>query len=121
MKQNRADLVIITPQVSQMHHMPAGMVYIDGILDEARLTDRLNKTGPEITWLTECLNAIKQRFGRRVRVRLIDPMTLTGLYLTVRFRVRRFPSVILPDGRVYFQPSAAEISQIIANLFEQSL
>jgi hypothetical protein len=48
-------------------------------------------------------------------------MTLTGLYLAVRFRVRRFPSVILPDGRVYFQPSAAEISQIIANLFEQSL
>lgn len=121
MKQNRADLVIITPQVSQLHHMPAGMVYTDGILDEARLTDRLNKAGPEISWLTECLKTLKRRFGRRVRVRLVDPMTLTGLYLTVRFCIRRFPSVILPDRRVYFQPSVAEISQIIADLFEQTL
>lgn len=120
MKPSRVDLVIITPHVDQLHHTPRGMIYVDGMLEEARLTDRLSPETEEINWLTGCLKALKRLYGRRVRVRLVNPMTLTGLYLTIRYRIRQYPSVIMPDGRVYFQPSAEEISQVVANLFQQS-
>lgn len=115
MKRRRVDLVIITPLVSQMHHVPAGLVYVDQIMEEARLQDPGSSDSGDSAWLNETLRAIHRRFGRQVCVRLLDPMTLNGLFLIVRHRIRHFPSVITPAGHVIAQPDTEDIIQLIAD------
>lgn len=38
---------------------------------------------------------LRQRFGRRVRVRLVDAMSLRGFWLTLRHKIHRYPVFII--------------------------
>jgi hypothetical protein len=42
---------------------------------------------------------LRERFGRRVQVRLVDAMSVRGVWLSLRHRVRRYPAFIV-GGRV---------------------
>ena len=42
---------------------------------------------------------LQHRFPGRLRVRWIDPWSLSGLWFCWRHRVRHIPCLVLPDGR----------------------
>jgi hypothetical protein len=49
----------------------------------------------EATELIEWTERLRRRFGRRVRVRLVDAMSLRGFWLSLRHHVRRYPAFIV--------------------------
>lgn len=113
------DVIIVTPYVSQLHHVPAGMVYVDEMLVEAQLgEDQSELTGSE--WLEQCLQQLKRRFRRRVRVRLLDPMTLNGLFFVIRHRIRHFPTVVMENGLVLVQPTVETVVSTVEEISKTS-
>lgn len=109
-------LLIVTPLGDQVHSVPGGVGYVDEMLREAGLsTEARPKTNDE-TWLPACLSELNRRFGHAVRVRLVNPMSLQGLYLSIRYRFRGYPAVIMPDGQVLVQPSIEELIRTLSNI-----
>jgi len=116
MDKSRIELIIITQHGDQYQGVPGGVGYVDEMIREAGLPTGSPPTAGDETWLPASLAAINHRFGRRVRVRLINPMSFYGLYLSFRFRFRGYPAVITPDGHVFVQPSIEELIRIIENI-----
>jgi hypothetical protein len=116
MDESRFELIIVTQHGDQYQGVPGGVGYVDEIIREARLSSESPPSADDETWLPASLDAINRRFGRRVLVRLINPMSLYGLYLSFRFRFSGYPAVITPDGHVFVQPSLEELLRIIENI-----
>ncbi len=49
--------------------------------------------------LVKWTEQLRRRFGRRVRVRLVDAMSWRGFWLSLRHRIRRYPAFVI-GGRV---------------------
>jgi hypothetical protein len=59
--------------------------------------------------LTLALHQLVTRFGERVHVRLIDAASIEGFFKSLRWRVRKYPAVII-DG--IKQPASAGLSDL---------
>lgn len=116
MDKSRFELIIITQHGGQYQGVPGGVGYVDEMIREADLPTASPPPADDETWLSVSLAAVKRRFGRQVRVRLINPMSLYGLYLSIRFRFKDYPAVITPDGRLFVQPSTEDLIRIIENI-----
>lgn len=114
MKASRVQLLVVMPHVSSFDHVPGGLIYLSDMMDEADLRERVDVEDADVAWLRELLKTIKRRLGRRVSIRLVDPMTLAGLFIIVRYRIRRYPAVVTPAGRMLLQPSVEDVIQRIA-------
>jgi hypothetical protein len=49
----------------------------------------------EAAILAEWTQQLRRHFGRRVRVRLVDAMSLRGFWLSLRHNVHRYPAFII--------------------------
>jgi hypothetical protein len=111
----RIVLEIVTPHAGMIHHMPGGFAYADQMLGEAGLANRLNyalDTDDEALWLRRCLYYLDRRFNRWLRVRLIEPLSLLGLFKVIRHRIRTYPTFIL-GGETYRECNLAELEAFI--------
>lgn len=55
----------------------------------------------EAAKLTEWLIDLAQRYGDRLRIQVIDPQSLQGFFLCLRFWVRSYPAFIIKDHKAY--------------------
>ena len=103
-------LEVVTPHAGVIHHMPRGFAYADKMLN-----DRISKaaqTDDEARWLHHCLHFLDRRFQRWLKIRLIEPFSLFGLFKVVRHRIRTFPTFIL-GGEIYTGRDLAELEAFI--------
>ena len=111
----RAVLEIVTPHASMINHMPGGLTYTSQMLTEAGLTGQLNEameTGGESLWLRRCVYYLERRFQRWLRIQLIEPMSLAGLFKVIRHRIRTYPTFIM-GGETYTGHDLAELESFI--------
>jgi hypothetical protein len=95
--------------------MPGGLTYTSQMLTEAGLTGQLNEaleTGDESLWLRRCVYYLERRFQRWLRVQLIEPMSLLGLFKAVRHRIRTYPTFIM-GGETYTGHDLAELEAFV--------
>ena len=52
----------------------------------------------EYRQLSDWIHQLLDRYGERVRITLVDAASIEGLWKSIRFRVRRYPAVVV-DGR----------------------
>jgi hypothetical protein len=52
----------------------------------------------EYHYLSEWVHRLLDRHGSRLQIRLVDAASIEGVWKSVRFRVRRYPAVVV-DGR----------------------
>jgi hypothetical protein len=90
--------------------MPSGFIYADGMLD-AQLSKAL-ETDDEALWLRRCVYYLERRFQRWLQVRLIEPMSLLGLFKIVRHRIRTYPTFIM-GGETYTGRDLTELEAFI--------
>lgn len=107
------ELIVISQYGDHFQSVPGGMGYVDEMIREAGLSPDTTPADENEAWLHACLKALNRRFGRRVRVRLVNPMSLAGLYLSLRFRFRGYPAVITPDGRALVSPSPEQLFEVL--------
>jgi hypothetical protein len=105
----------VTPHASMINHMPGGLTYTSQMLTEAGLTGQLNEameTGGESLWLRRCVYYLERRFQRWLRIQLIEPMSLAGLFKVIRHRIRTYPTFIM-GGETYTGHDLAELESFI--------
>jgi hypothetical protein len=111
----RAVLEIVTPHAGVVNHMPGGLTYTSQMLTEAGLTGQLNEameTGGESLLLPRCVYYLERRFQRWLRIQLIEPMSLAGLFKVIRHRIRTYPTFIM-GGETYTGHDLAELESFI--------
>ncbi len=66
--------------------------------EAAALKDHTSQRQVLDAWLIRGLFHLQHRFAPRLQVQWVSPLSLSGLYLSIRHRIRRFPSVLI-NGR----------------------
>ncbi len=94
------DLVLIAPEGAYTAHAPGGALFAEQYFAAARLEDRLSAAQRPAAELVSTLRYLQRRFPGRIRVQWVSLWSLRGLWLCFRYRVRHFPALVLPDGRV---------------------
>jgi hypothetical protein len=77
-----------------------------GVLDEYPLEwqERFRRLADLLTWLSA-------RYDGRVRWRVLDPRSLQGLWASIRYGVRRYPTFIV-GGRRLVVETDADVAQL---------
>jgi hypothetical protein len=73
---------------------PGGLGYLSEMFEAGKLRDKLSQPQAQAAWLLTSIRKLQHRHPRRIQVRWVDPHSLVGLYLAIRFRLRTFPVVI---------------------------
>jgi hypothetical protein len=106
----RVILEVVTPHADTLQHMPRGFIYAD-----KTLADQISKaleTDDETLWLRRCVYYLERRFQRWLQVRPIEPMSLLGLFRTIRYRIRTYPTFIM-GGETYTGRDLVELEAFI--------
>ncbi|MBN1993632.1 MAG: hypothetical protein JW953_13105 [Anaerolineae bacterium] len=109
-----AILEVITPHAGMLHNMRGGLAYTDQILTEAGLSQpgQALENGEESLWLRRCLHYLDRRFQQWLRIQLIAPLSLPGLFRVVRYRIRTYPTFII-GGETFTGQDLAELEAFI--------
>lgn len=92
-------LTIVSPGNPLMSSAPGGLGYLSEIFHAARLKDGLTANQTPDAWLARSLARLKRRYPGRIQARWVDPHSLLGMVLVLRFRIRKFPIMII-DGEL---------------------
>ncbi len=93
---------------------PRGLWFVDEVLDEANL--RAEKAAQLDVFARRVRvlgRALQREFGGRVKLRLLNPWTLGGLWFVVRHRVRTFPCVVIDRQSYELETSLEELVEAI--------
>ncbi len=100
------DLEIIAPLVIGMKHCQSCQVFIDDADISKRVqADELNSY-PEEMWqeytrLSDMVRDFSARYGSQLRITLIDPHSPMGLWKSLRYWVRKYPTFIVNGETKY--------------------
>lgn len=102
MKPVRVEVITYTPTV--FYHCQ----HCELTFQQAGVGDRIHREQarealpPELLeeyhYLSEWVHRLLDRHGSRLQIRLVDAASIEGVWKSVRFRVRRYPAVVV-DGR----------------------
>jgi hypothetical protein len=73
---------------------PGGLGYLSEMFEAGKLKDELSQRQMHDAWLLSSIKKLQRRHPKRITARWVDPHSLLGLYLVLRFRLRSFPVVI---------------------------
>jgi len=107
-------LTVLSARNPLTQSVPGGLGYVTEMFDEARLRDGLSYQQLPDEWLIHSLNRLRRQYRKRLRLRWVDPHSLSGLYLSVRFRIRKFPAVIIDRELVYNGEQPEELEALVA-------
>jgi len=93
--------VIAAPGTDIFPLAPSGAVVAEDFLTQARLKDKVTAQQEVAYAVRRALAYLHHRFPGRLRVRWVNPWSLYGLWFCWRHKVRRIPSLLLPDGRQF--------------------
>ena len=89
------DLLVVAPADDTTQHAPTGFIFADEIFTQAGWKDKLSADQAKSYDLRRTLAYLVRRFPHRIKIHWVDPMSLRGLYLKLRFRLRSFPAVLV--------------------------
>ena len=92
--------VIAAPGTQLFPLGPSGATVAEDILTHAKLSDSLTSHKEIDRDVRRALVYLQHRFPGRLRVTWVNPWSLFGLWFCWRHRVRRIPSLMLPDGHL---------------------
>lgn len=107
-------LTVISARNPLVQSVPGGLGYVTEMFDEARLRDGLSHQQLPDAWLAQCLSRLRRQYRKRLRLRWVDPHSVSGLFLAVRFRIRKFPAIIIDKELVYNGDVPEELEALIA-------
>lgn len=90
-------LTVLSLAQASVGSVPGGLGYVAEMYDAASLSDDLSRRQVPDAWLAASLERLRRRFRGRLRVRWVNPYSLGGLYLSVRYRIRSFPAIMIGD------------------------
>lgn len=90
-------ITVVTRGDDMGHGTPDGFHYVGEMFAEAGLRDGLGDSEADAMWqrLRVLQRGIQRELKHPVVLRIINPWTIEGLWLVVRYRLRDFPRVLI--------------------------
>jgi hypothetical protein len=97
---------VIAPLIAGMKHCQSCQVFIDDADISKRVQAEELKSYPEEMWrdhaqLSQMVRDLSQRYGDQLRIIMIDPHSPMGLWKSLRYWVRSYPTFIV-NGRAKY-------------------
>jgi hypothetical protein len=93
---------------------PAGFGLAGQVFSESGLEDAAEVARPGFWQKLRILErAIAREFGNQVKLRIINPWSLEGLWYCTRRRIRQFPCMVIADQPLPLDTPQREIIEII--------
>jgi hypothetical protein len=68
----------------------------------------------EASHLAEILVKLTQRFGDRIHIQVIDPQSLEGVFLSLRYWVRRYPTFIVNGRKAFVGSDSDDLERVLS-------
>ena len=91
-------IIVFAPPDDINQGAPRGFSFVDGVFQEARMKDPISTSQMDSEWLRRKLHYLVRRYPRRIQVEWVNPLSIQGIIFSVRFRQRKFPSILLLSG-----------------------
>lgn len=91
------------------------------VYESAGLTDDLSLRQLPDRWIFDTLDKLRRRYPKQFNVRWVNPYSLLGLYVAVRFRIRSYPTIIVGSTVLGKFSGPEELEQWLAARIEREL
>ncbi len=98
---------------------PGGLGYLSEMFEAGKMKDKLSHEQDHDAWLFSVIRKLQHRHPRRIQARWVDPHSLMGLYLVLRFRLRSFPVVIVGKQTLDPGDNPQEFEAVITAMLSQ--
>ncbi len=93
-------IIVLSPSADFVRSAPGGLGYLAEMYEAAALKDHISQRQVLDAWLIRGLFHLQHRYAPRLQVHWVSPLSLSGLYLSIRHRIRKFPAVLMNDRYV---------------------
>jgi len=107
-------ITVVSPGSASVGGAPGGIGYLAEMYDAANLSDELSVRQLPDRWLFPSLARLRRRYHGRLRTRWVNPYSVLGLYLAVRFRIRSYPTIMIGSEILHPVGGASELEEIVA-------
>jgi hypothetical protein len=107
-------ITVISPSNASVGAAPGGLGYLAEMLEAGNLRDELSVRQLPDGWLFPSLARLRRKYRGRLRTRWVNPYSLLGLYLAVRFRIRAYPTIMLDREILDSVGGASEFEALVA-------
>jgi hypothetical protein len=88
------DILIVAPS-DESGHPPSGFIFANEVFEQAGLKDKVTASQATFKDLRRELSYLVRRYPKRLRVHWVEPLSLRGLYVKIRFRLHAYPVILL--------------------------
>jgi len=74
----------------------------------------------EATLLGDLVFDLAHRYGNRVKLRVIDPQSLPGFFLSLRYWVRRYPTFIINGRKAFVGSDRQGLERVLQRVLSES-
>ena len=107
-------ITVVSPSNATVGGAPGGIGYLEEMLDAANLRDELSVRQLPDGWLFPSLARLRRRYRGRLRARWVNPYSLLGLYLAIRFHIRAYPTIMIDTEVFDSLGGAPEFEELVA-------
>jgi hypothetical protein len=109
-------LLIYAPPEDFTEHAPTGFIFTNELFAAQKLTDPISNAQQLTADLARTVTYLIKRYPGRLRVRWVNPWSLLGLWVSVRYRLRTTPAVLIGRNLVLTGEDIKDLSQHVANI-----
>ena len=106
-------ITVVSPSNASVGAAPGGIGYLAEMYDAANLSDELSIRQLPDGWLFLSLVRLRRRYRGRLRTRWVNPYSLLGLYLVVRFHIRSYPTIMIGSEILDSVGGASEFEELV--------
>jgi hypothetical protein len=111
-------ITIVSPSNASIRSAPGGIGILAEVYETAGLTDELSVKQLPDRWLFASLDKLRRRYPNQLQVRWMSPYSLLGLYVTLRFRIRTYPTVIIGSEVLGSLANSEDFEQLVRGHLE---
>lgn len=105
-------MIVIAPTEEITQHTPIGLTLLDQVFTEAGMKGKVSEEITHAEELRRTLIYLSRRYPKRVKALWIEPLSLRGLYVKFRYRLKSYPSVLIKIGEELRVLTAEEIIRL---------
>jgi len=115
---NPLSIEVIAPILTELYHC----LHCETIFEQAglgrkvhgeQINDYPEDIKEDFLRLSNWLRELARRYGEQVRIRVIDPQSMEGLYKSLRYRVNRYPTFIIAGRDKYVGWEKEELERLL--------
>jgi hypothetical protein len=113
--------MIFSPGPQDTQGVPRGFSLVDEYFSASQAKDAFTTDQQLLVGLQRTLAYLVKRYPKRIAIQWVNPWSLGGLWVSVRYRIRTFPAVIINRQVILFCSEIdGLVDQVVAILSQPS-